>query len=75
MLWELIVERFRNKLASWKESYLPFDCRITLIKATLAKMPIYYLSIYKISAEVAIMLETATKFFGMRRGTRTRSIW
>ena len=39
--WDVIVERMRKKLALWKTNYISKGGRITLIKSTLASLPIY----------------------------------
>ena len=39
--WDVIKERMRKKLALWKRNYISKGGRITLIKSTLASLPIY----------------------------------
>ncbi|XP_021911551.1 uncharacterized protein LOC110825410 [Carica papaya] len=56
--WEPTVELFERKLVGWKRNFLSKDGRYTLIKSTLANLPIYYLSILSIQAKVAKRLES-----------------
>lgn len=46
--WESVLERMRNKLASWKGKCLSIGGRITLIKAALSSLPLYYMSLFPI---------------------------
>lgn len=46
--WELILEKIRRKLASWKGMWLSLGGRITLIKSSLAKLPLYFMSMFLI---------------------------
>ncbi|RVW55567.1 Transposon TX1 uncharacterized 149 kDa protein [Vitis vinifera] len=45
--WDGVEERMRRKLARWKRQYLSKGGRITLIKSTLASIPIYQMSIFR----------------------------
>lgn len=46
LLWELILDRMRKKLASWKGNLLSIGGRATLIKASLSSLPLYFMSIF-----------------------------
>lgn len=48
LFWEPDLERCRKRLAIWNSNYLSFGGRITLIKAALNNLPIYYLFLFKI---------------------------
>lgn len=48
-----MLEKFKIKLASWKRRYLSFAGRLTLIKAILSSLPVYYLSLFKMPVGVA----------------------
>lgn len=41
ILWDLIIEKFENKLSKRKRQHLSLGERITLIKATLSNLPVY----------------------------------
>lgn len=45
-LWNTVLERLEKKLSLWEANYLSFGGRITLIKAALANLPIYFMSIF-----------------------------
>lgn len=44
--WQPILEKIRRKLASWKGMWLSLGGRITLIKSSLAKLPLYFMSMF-----------------------------
>ena len=46
-LWQPILERMEKKLSLWKANYLSLGGKITLIKAALANLPIYFMSLLK----------------------------
>ena len=43
-VWDSIEERYRKRLAAWKNQYISKGGRITLIHSTLSSLPIYFLS-------------------------------
>ena len=45
-LWNSVVERVERKLFAWKASYLSMGGRVTLIKAVLSNLPVYYFSLF-----------------------------
>ena len=51
-VWDLIEERFRKRLASWKIHYISKGGRATLIHNTLSSLPIYYLSLFRMPQKV-----------------------
>ncbi|RVW31082.1 hypothetical protein CK203_093146 [Vitis vinifera] len=52
-MWDGVDERMRRRLALWKRQYISKGGRITLIKSTLASMPIYQLSLFRMPKIVA----------------------
>ena len=50
--WEGIVESVRNKLGRWKGKFISMVVRLCLINFVLSSLPLFYLSLYKISAMV-----------------------
>ena len=44
-LWDPIISKIEKKLASWKGNLLSIGGRVTLIKACLASLPLYYMSL------------------------------
>ena len=56
-MWDGVEARMRRRLARWKRQYLSKGGRITLIESTLASMPIYQLSLFRMPKLVAKRLE------------------
>lgn len=46
--WDPIIERMSRKLETWKGSLLSIGGRLTLLKATLSSLPLYYMSLFPI---------------------------
>lgn len=51
--WNLFVERIHQRLAGWIGLYLSKRGKLTLIKAMLASLPTYFLSLFVIPASIA----------------------
>lgn len=45
-LWDPILIKIRNRLSTWRGKMLSFGGRITLIKASLSCLPMYYMSLF-----------------------------
>lgn len=67
--WDTIVEKVNKELANWKKNYISLGGRITLIKAALANIPIYYMSIFKLPSKVIKILEKSQRDFLWEGGT------
>ncbi|GJX54263.1 putative RNA-directed DNA polymerase, eukaryota, reverse transcriptase zinc-binding domain protein [Tanacetum coccineum] len=55
--WNILVERFQKMLSSWKANLLSIGGHLTLIKAILGSLGIYYLSIFKAPEVILKSLE------------------
>ncbi|GJZ25898.1 RNA-directed DNA polymerase, eukaryota, reverse transcriptase zinc-binding domain protein [Tanacetum coccineum] len=64
--WQPLIDRFQSRLSSWKANMLSIGGRLTLIKAVLGSLGIYYLSIFKAPELILKALERyrATFFWG-----------
>ena len=62
-VWDGVKERMRKKLARWKSQYISKGGRITLIRSTLASMPIYYMSMLSMPRKVRLRLEQIQRDF------------
>ncbi|RVW12490.1 putative mitochondrial protein [Vitis vinifera] len=62
-MWDGVEERVRRRLALWKRQYISKGGRVTLIKSTLASMPIYQMSIFRMPKMVARRLEKVQRDF------------
>ncbi|RVW29957.1 putative ribonuclease H protein [Vitis vinifera] len=65
-------KNMRWKLALWKRQYLSKGGRITLIKSTLASMPLYQLSLFRMPKVVARRLEKLQRDFLWGGGSTER---
>ena len=55
-VWDGVEERMRKRLALWKRQFISEGGRITLIRSTLASMPIYLMSLMRIPRVVRLRL-------------------
>ena len=62
-MWDGVEERMRRRLALWKRQYISKGRRITLIKSTVANMPLYRLSLFRMPKIVARRLEKLQRDF------------
>ena len=62
-VWDGVEERVRRRLALGKQQYISKGGRITLIKNTLASMPIYQMSLFRMPKIVARRLEKVQRDF------------
>ncbi|GJX36378.1 putative RNA-directed DNA polymerase, eukaryota, reverse transcriptase zinc-binding domain protein [Tanacetum coccineum] len=62
--WNILIDRFQKRLSSWKANLLSIGGRLTLIKAVLGSLGIYYLSIFKAPESILNTLESLrSRFF------------
>ena len=62
-VWDGVEERVTRRLALWKRQYISKGGRITLIKSTMASMPIYQMSLFRMPKVVARRLEKLQRDF------------
>ena len=62
-MWDGVEEKMRRRLALWKRKYISKGGRITFIKSTLASMPIYHMSLFRMPKIVARRLEKVQRDF------------
>jgi len=48
-----IVNKIKNKLNRWKGRFLSFAGRVCLLKSVLTSIPLYYMSIFKMSVSIS----------------------
>ena len=64
----------RKRLALWKRQYISKGGRITLIKSTLASIPLYQRSLFRMPKIVARRLEKLQRDFLWGRGNLERKV-
>ncbi|KAJ9680648.1 hypothetical protein PVL29_019845 [Vitis rotundifolia] len=62
-MWDGVEERVRRRLALWKRQYISKGGRITLIKSTLASIPMYQMSIFRMPKIVAKRIKKIQRDF------------
>ncbi|GJX92002.1 putative RNA-directed DNA polymerase [Tanacetum coccineum] len=50
--WNPVVEKFKKWLADWKAKTMSFGGRLTLVKAVLGSLPLYYFSMFHVPSSV-----------------------
>ncbi|KAJ9544401.1 hypothetical protein OSB04_024108 [Centaurea solstitialis] len=74
--WKPLLERFNNKLSSWKAATLSVGGRLTLCKAVLGSLGVYYLSLFK--APIGVVQELERKrmsFFWGSTISHKKMVW
>ncbi|GKE73337.1 hypothetical protein Tco_1535378 [Tanacetum coccineum] len=62
--WNILIDRFQKRLSSWKANLLSIRGCLTLIKAVLGSLGIYYLLIFKAPESILNTLESLrSRFF------------
>ena len=62
-MWNNIIHKYERKLARWKQRYISCGGRVTLIKAALTSIPIYFLSFFRIPKSVEERLKRIQRRF------------
>ncbi|GJX60026.1 hypothetical protein Tco_0291416 [Tanacetum coccineum] len=63
MNWKPIIDKFHNRLSSWKAKTLSYGGRLTLIKSVLGALGTYYFSIFKAPKYVIDYMEKLRRNF------------
>ncbi|GKA56638.1 putative RNA-directed DNA polymerase [Tanacetum coccineum] len=61
--WNIVVEKFKSRLANWKAKTMSFGGRLTLVKSVLGSLPLYYFSMFRVPLSVIKQLERIRKNF------------
>ncbi|WMV31905.1 hypothetical protein MTR67_025290 [Solanum verrucosum] len=62
-VWNVIVEKFERRLASWQQQYLSLGGRLTLINSVLDSIPTYFMSLLLMPAKVKQRLDKIRRDF------------
>lgn len=72
--WTPIINRVERRLATWKGSMLSIAGRLTLIKASISSLPLYYLSIFPAPKGVSEKINKLQRQFLWSGGSRNKSL-
>ncbi|GJZ67405.1 hypothetical protein Tco_0630645 [Tanacetum coccineum] len=74
--WNVLIDRFKNRLSGWKANMLSSGGRLTLIKSVLGSLGIYYFSIFKAPKAVLKVIESlCASFFWGATGDTKKLAW
>lgn len=62
-IWNGVIEKIEQRLASWKRMYLSKWGMIILIKSTLSNLPTYFMSLFPLLVGVANCIEKLQRNF------------
>ena len=62
-VWDGVEERFHERLAMWKRQYISKGERLMLIRGTLASLPIYFISLFRMLRLGCLRMEKIKRIF------------
>lgn len=62
-IWNVIIENFEKRLASWQQQFLSWGGRLTLIISVLDSILIYFMSLFPIPGKVYKQLDKIRRTF------------
>ncbi|GJS96150.1 putative RNA-directed DNA polymerase [Tanacetum coccineum] len=70
--WNEVIDCFTNRISSWKTKILSIGSRMTLTKAVLGSLPLFYFSIFRAPSKVLQNLEKnhSRFFWGFKEGSK-----
>ena len=74
--WKEVVDKVASRLSKWKMKTLSIGGRLTLTKAVLGSIPIYYMSLFKVPMKVLQRMESMRcHFFNGVELHSKRAMW
>ncbi|GKE76346.1 reverse transcriptase domain, reverse transcriptase zinc-binding domain protein [Tanacetum coccineum] len=74
--WNIMVDKFKSKLADWKAKMISFGGRLTFVKSILGSLSLYFFSLFRAPMSVLHSLESVRRdFFLGREGLGIQNIW
>nr|GEW90637.1 RNA-directed DNA polymerase, eukaryota, reverse transcriptase zinc-binding domain protein [Tanacetum cinerariifolium] len=74
--WNETIERMACRLSKWKLKTLSIGGRLTLLKSVLGSMPIYHMSLFKVSKKVLHRMESMRSHcFNSAELSSKKSVW
>ncbi|KAK1275589.1 hypothetical protein QJS04_geneDACA012807 [Acorus gramineus] len=61
--WTPLVEHFEKRLSGWKGRFLSWGGRLTMLQAVLTNLPLFYLSVFKISVGILGKIDVIRRRF------------
>ncbi|KAK0577750.1 hypothetical protein LWI29_038034 [Acer saccharum] len=74
VFWKTVLARIEKRLSLWKKKFLSKGGRLVLIKAVLASIPTYFMSIFKVPVNVAKTIEKLQRSFFWGDGCEKRKV-
>nr|XP_009759435.1 PREDICTED: uncharacterized protein LOC104211974 [Nicotiana sylvestris] len=62
-IWNVVVEKFEKRLASWQHQYLFLGGRLTLTNSVLDNIPTYFMSLFPMPVKVQKQLDKIRRSF------------
>jgi hypothetical protein len=72
--WNPVIQKVKERLASWKRGYMSKGGRLVLIKSVLSSMPSYFMSVFGIPVGVAKKIEKMQRDFFWNDGVAKRKV-
>ncbi|GJX38722.1 RNA-directed DNA polymerase, eukaryota, reverse transcriptase zinc-binding domain protein, partial [Tanacetum coccineum] len=73
--WNIMVDKFKSKLADWKAKMISFGGRLTLVKSVLGSLSLYFFSLFRAPMSVLHSLESVQRDFFEEGGLGIQNIW
>nr|GEV67919.1 RNA-directed DNA polymerase, eukaryota, reverse transcriptase zinc-binding domain protein [Tanacetum cinerariifolium] len=74
--WKEVVEKVKSRLSMWKMKTLSIGGRLTLLKFVLGSIPIFHMSIFRVSSRVLHVLESIRgNFFNGHEMGSNKATW
>jgi hypothetical protein len=61
-IWMNLIHKIQSRLQIWKDKFLSLDDRVFLLNSVLSSIPLYYLSIYRLSSWCLNKINRIRKF-------------
>ncbi|KAJ3685462.1 hypothetical protein LUZ61_014626 [Rhynchospora tenuis] len=61
--YQMLIDKIRNKLATWKSGFISRAGRVVLVKAVLSAVPIYFMSVFKLPIWVVKAIDRIRRDF------------
>ncbi|RVW35996.1 putative ribonuclease H protein [Vitis vinifera] len=74
VVWDGVEEKMRRRLSHWKRQYISKGGRLILIKSTMASIPLYQMSLFRMPKSVARRLEKLQRDFLWGGGNLERKV-